>query len=372
MKLKTVIDSISLLSPLTGIGRYTYEISKRLEQAELLDIEYYYGYYSKKLINPNYHGNVKFLKTLVSKNRVFKKFARKALYTVGKFNLKKYDIYWQPNFIPLNSIKSKRVVTSVHDFSFLHYRDYHPKERIEYFEKYFFNNVKRSNTIITGSYFTKEEILSHIDIKEESVEVIYHGLNHNIFRVYKELDLALDLPKKFILSVGSIEPRKNLISLLKAYNSLSLELKKEYHLVLVGFSGWNNSEIMDIINKNRDFIHYLGYISDIELAKVYNLASLFVYPSYYEGFGLPPLEAMACGTAVVASNSSSIPEVGKDAILYCNPNSVDDIKDKIEKVLYNESMQLELSAKGLARAKEFSWEKSAKRHLEVFKKVYKD
>jgi glycosyltransferase involved in cell wall biosynthesis len=139
--------------------------------------------------------------------------------------------------------------------------------------------------------------------------------------------------------------------------------------VIAGFKGWENKEIMQIIEKNKEFITYLGYISDEELAAVYNKASCFVYPSFYEGFGLPPLEAMACGTPVVCSNVSSLPEVGGDAVVYCDPYSVEDIKNKIELVLLDEGLQKELSLKGLEQAQKFTWEKSAQEHIKIFNEL---
>jgi glycosyltransferase involved in cell wall biosynthesis len=365
-----IINSIPLLSPITGIGRYTYEIAKKLQDKTELDIDYYYGYISKNLFNysSDYH-SLKSLKSILSKNKVLKKIIRKGLSFYTKFHNKTYDLYWEPNFIPLKNIKTKKLITSVHDFSFELYKEYHPKERIEYFENNFYRNIIKSNEIICFSEFIKKEILDRLDFKEEQVHVIYHGIDHDLFRVYDNLSLDIVLPDKFLFCVGSIEPRKNLLGLLKAYSNLSARYKKEYKLVLAGFKGWNNKEIMDLINKNKKYIYYLGYISDIELAKVYNLASLFIYPSFYEGFGLPPLEAMACGTPVITSNVSSLPEVGGDAVIYCNPYDVEDIKNKIEMVLNDENGQKQMIEKGLQRAKQFTWEKAAKEHLRVFEEI---
>jgi glycosyltransferase involved in cell wall biosynthesis len=342
MKPKLLIDSVSLLSPLTGIGRYTYEISKEIKQNNDFDTSFFYGYISKKLLAPSDKSNIKSLKSFFTKSQYIKKIARKVLLLSNKFVSQTYDVYWQPNFIPSDEIKAKKVVTSVHDFSFILHKNFHPKERIEYFEDNFYENIYRSNIIITGSEYSKQEILERLDIVEDQVRVIYHGIDHNIFKKSNNLDLAFELPKKFIFSVGSIEPRKNLLGLLKAYNALSPSIKTEYKLILAGFKGWENKEIMEIINKNKEYIIYLGFITDKELAKVYNLASLFVFPSFYEGFGLPVLEAMACGTPIICSNTTSIPEVGGDAVVYCNPYNVDDIKEKIEMVLDNENLQKEM------------------------------
>ncbi len=369
MKPKVLIDGVALLSPLTGIGRYTHKISKELLLKDNFNIEFFYGYYSKNLIEPSMKPQLKTLKSFIVKNRLIKKSVRRLLFFFSKISAKQYNLYWQPNFIPNGGVKADKIVTSVHDFSFIHYRDFHPKERIEHIERYFFKNVAKSDMIITGSHYSKEEIVNYLNFSEEKIEVIYHGIDHNLFKIYQEPKVDFELPKKYILSVGSIEPRKNLIGLLKAYALLDDELKAEYKLVLVGFKGWENREIMKIIKENERSIFYLGFISDEELAKVYNLASLFVFPSFYEGFGLPPLEAMACGTPVISSNASSLPEVGGDAVVYCDPNSSLDIKEKISIVLNDKNLQKEMIDKGLKQAKKFSWEKSAKEHTRVFNEV---
>lgn len=357
------------MSALTGIGRYTYEVAKRIEKQQEFECNYFYGYYSKNLLHPLTGKDIKSLKSIIVKNRLLKKIARKVLTISSKLFAPKFDIYWQPNFIPTDGIKAKKIVTTVHDFSFILHKDFHPKERIEYFEKNFFKYIAKSDMIITGSEFSKQEILHRLDIAEDKIKVIYHGIDHELFKVHENLDVGFKLPKKFIFSVGSIEPRKNLVGLLKAYNSLDSKIKDEYKLVLAGFKGWENSEIMELINKDKDNIHYLGFISDVELSYVYNLASCFVFPSFYEGFGLPVLEAMACGTPVVCSDTSSLPEVGGDAVIYCDAYDVNDIKDKIEQVLKDDKLQQEMIKKSLKRASEFSWEKSANEHIKVFKSL---
>mgnify|MGYP000350118574 CR=1 FL=1 len=187
--------------------------------------------------------------------------------------------------------------------------------------------------------------------------------------ILEDTKKKFDLPDNFILFVGSIEPRKNLITLLKAYTKLCSKDKDNTPLVLVGFKGWENKEIMKLIDKEKSHIKYLGYVEDEELPHVYNLASMFVFPTHYEGFGIPPIEAFACGTPVIVSNVASLPEVCSDAALYINPNDEDDLKDKIETLLNDNTLQKELIKKGLEKVKEYSWEKAAKKHLEIFNKV---
>jgi len=368
LKHKILVDGLALIGKLTGIGRYTYEVSKYLNSSDNFKVSYFYGYHSKNFIQTT-KNTTSNIKKILSKIPLLKRVVRKVIFLSSRLFTPSYSLYWQPNFIPNDGIKAKKIVTTVHDFSFIIHKGFHPKERIEYFEKYFFKNIIRSDMLITGSQYSKKEILERLDFKEDKIRVIYHGLDHNIFKIYKDINLNFDIPNKFILSVGSIEPRKNLLGLLKAYTSLSLDIKSEYKLVLVGFKGWKNNELMELIDKNKDNIFYLGFINDIELAKVYNLATCFVFPSFYEGFGLPPLEAMACNTPVIASNATSIPEVCKDAAIYFNPNDINSISQKIKMLLEDKNLQKEMTNKGLKRAKQFSWEKSANEHIKLFKEV---
>jgi glycosyltransferase involved in cell wall biosynthesis len=373
---RIIIDSTSLLSSLTGIGRYTNEIAKYLETNKELDLNYFYGYFSKNRIEPEEETAVKSIKALVVSRPLVKKIARKILLFLSGLFTSKFDLYWVPNFIPLDGIKASKVVVTVHDFSFLVYPEWHPEERLEYFKTYFFKNIQRADWLITGSEFSKNEIIENLGYNKEKITVIYHGVDQNLYKIYERDILQLtknkfELENNFFLFVGSIEPRKNLLNLLKAYHHLSENIKKKYPLILVGFKGWNNNEVMIEIEKEKNNIRYLGYLSDEELAHVYNLASLFIYPSLYEGFGIPPLEAMACGTAVVSSDAASLPEACGDAAIYVDPNKYMDIANKIELLVENQDRMNELIIKGLKRVGNFTWEKSAKKHLEVFNKVMK-
>jgi glycosyltransferase involved in cell wall biosynthesis len=378
-KSKILIDGLMLLSPFTGIAKYTYENSKRM-QLDNSDIYYYYGYFSSKLIEPTSSNTqkipfIKKLKAMIVKNELIKKFVRTIILKyLTHFYKKEFDIFWEPNHLSNAKIKAKYRVTTVHDLSFHLHPDWHPKERVEYFEKYFWDEIVKSDRIITGSHYSKQELLEYIDFDADKVDVIYHGVDLNNFKSYSKEILQNSkkqfcLPEKFILSVGSIEPRKNLLSLLSAYKNLSKKQKEEYKLVLVGFKGWRNDDVMTILNEEENNIIYLGYLSDLELAYVYNLASLFCYPSFYEGFGLPPLEAMACGTPVITSNITSIPEVCEDAAIYVDPYSVQDIKEKMALLLQDTALQKKMIEKGLQRVKQFTWDKSAHRHLEVFNEI---
>lgn len=369
---KILIDSVSLLSSLTGIGRYTSEISKYLEKE--LELTYFYGYYSHKRIEPSRDNGMKSLKAFFSSVPLLKKTARKALTIASKFFNSKFDLYWVPHFIPLDGVKSSKIVSTIHDLSFYLHPQWHPQERVEYFNKYFFKAIEKVDWIITVSEFSKNEIVKYLNYDENKITVIHNGVNQKLYKVYDAsilnvTKIKFNLSDTFLLFVGSIEPRKNLLNLLKAYHLLEDEIKDTYPLILVGFKGWENKEIMQEIEKEKKHIRYLGYLSDEELAHVYNLATLFIYPSLYEGFGIPPLEAMASATAVISSDTSSLPEVCGDAAMYINPNKCEEITQSIQLLLSNKNKREELIEKGLQRVKEFTWEKSAKKHLEVFENL---
>ncbi|MFA5234806.1 MAG: glycosyltransferase family 1 protein [Sulfurimonas sp.] len=374
---KILIDAVSLLSPLTGIGRYTYEISLRLQKLsqDKYEIFFNYGYHSKELYGlsnkqSTAEQKAKRLQAFIKKSQFLKKITRTLYAFIAKFHRVTYELYWQPSFIPNPNIKAKKVICTIHDFSFLLHPQWHPKERIEYLQTHLCL-AKKADHIITGSNFTKQEIIRYMQIPNENISVIYHGVDHKLYKPYPQNELQetkakYDLHEKFLLFVGSIEPRKNLLTLLKAYNLFSEEQKKAFPLVLVGFKGWENREIMQEIEKNKGYIRYLGYVSDEELAHLYNLCALFIYPSLYEGFGLPPLEAMACGAAVITSNVASLPEVCGNAALYVEPTNPQDIKDKITLLIESEMLQKELSKKSLSQATHFSWENAAEKHFKIF------
>lgn len=267
-----------------------------------------------------------------------------------------------PFFIP----KSKKLILTLHDVAFItNKKSFSLIFRI-YYKFIIPINIKRANKIITVSNSSKKEILKYYPKSKNKIEVIYLGVSKKFKVLFKK-------KKNQILYVGSMNKRKNFIGVLKAFEFLE---KKDFELLVIG--NFNSNFVIDeesnrLLKKAKDNlkIRFLQNISDEDLIKYYNESKLFLFPSFYEGFGLPLLEAMACGTPVVCSNITSLPEVGGDAVVYCDPYDVNDIKNKIELVLNDEKLQAELIEKGLKRVKEFTWEKSAQKHIEIFKEVLK-
>jgi glycosyltransferase involved in cell wall biosynthesis len=289
------------------------------------------------------------------------------LWSHFKLPFMKADIIFCPaNTAPLFVPKSKRLVVTIHDVAFLT----QPQSFSKFFRYYYRflvpKNIQRADKILTVSKYSKGEIESYYKDAKGKIEVVSLGVDDSF-------SVLTGKKKEQILYVGSMNERKNFIGVIKAF--LSLE-RDDVKLVMVGnFSGnftldEHTQKVLQEAQKHP-LIEFRSNVSNNELIQLYNEAKLFVFPSFYEGFGLPVLEAMACGTPVVTSNISSLPEVGGDAVLYCDPYSVEDIRQKIEEVLSDATLQEQMREKGLLRAKEFSWEKSAQEHIRVFEEVLK-
>ena len=285
------------------------------------------------------------------------------------------DVFWSPHYnIPLLPIKAKKRLVTIHDvFHLAFYDDLSFKQKL-YAKAVINQAVSRSDKILTVSKFSVDEIKKYTNTKQ-NIEIVYNAIDFDKFKVIDDkskLDLIEDkykLPSEFLLFVGNVKPHKNIKKLLFALKDI------DTNLVIVGkkdgfITGDDNisSLIKECNLDNRVF--FTGYVDDEDIPVIYNLAKLFIFPSLYEGFGIPPLEAQACGCPVVCSNVASLPEVGgADSVVYCNPYSVEDIKEKIEIVLNNKDLQNELRQKGFENIKRFSWEESAKKIIEVIERL---
>jgi len=229
--------------------------------------------------------------------------------------------------------------------------------------------IKRASHIIAVSHSTKNDLIKYLKIPDNRISVVYNGVDHNIFKPY---DVKL-VDKPYILYVGSERPRKNLGRLFQAFAKLKGDFP-ELKLVKIGApgrSGKYRSDVMrqlDSLGITREVI-FAGHISELELAHYYSPAALLAYPSLYEGFGLPPLEAMACGCPVVTSNTSSLPEVVGKAGIMVDPHNTDSLAQAMRRVLTDSELSDNMIRKGLEQSKKFSWEKVAEQTLEVYNKV---
>lgn len=267
----------------------------------------------------------------------------------------------------------KKIIT-VHDLSpFLFPNTFSSSNVL--FHKLFFSKTLRSvDKIITVSENTKCDLVTHFNVPEDKIKVIFNGVDPK-FKPLDKNDVNQSINKyninfPYILYVGTLEPRKNLPTLLKAYS----QLKKKninHKLVIAGRKGWKYHDIFETIDKLniKNEVIFTGYVLENDLPALYNAASLFVYPSIYEGFGLPPLESMACGTPVITSNTSSLPEVVGNAGITVNPKDIDMLATAMYEVLTNDSLMKEMTKKGLERAKLFSWKSCAVETLKVYEEI---
>ena len=347
-----------------GTKRYLFDILKSLNSGK------YEGYQFCIIHNSGVHK-----KYFNSFEETFVNIGNKLLfdYLYVPFWCKKHniDVLFSPkNVIPF-LVNSKKVVT-IHDLAYFmpEFNAYLPHDAI-YMKCMIKNSCKRANVIIAVSENTKKDIVRILGVNEGKIKVIHSGVSNdfNIIKskeILNEVKTKYQLNKKFILFTGGITPRKNVVRLIEAFNHISDKVPHE--LVLTGARGWNNKKENELIEQN-DKIKKLGFVSDEDMPILYNLADLFVYPSLYEGFGLPLLEAMACGCPVISSNSSSIPEVVGNAAKMVDPYDVDALAKAMYEVITTDKLRVELIKKGLDRAKQFSWEKCVRECLIEFEEA---
>jgi len=272
--------------------------------------------------------------------------------------------------------KKAKIVVTVFDLTPIKHPTYHTKGMISRYISDFPHLLKNADMVIAISNCTKNDIIEHFDVAEERVRVTPLAANDDYKQIsdknaIDKIKSIYDIDKDYILFVGTLEPRKNLVNLLKAYSILPDYLKHDYALVLCGKKGWYYEEIFETVRelKLENKVIFTGYVPDEDIPLLMNGAAVFVYPSFYEGFGLPPLEAMACGTPVISTNVSSIPEVVGDAGILVSPTDVEELSDAMLRVLDSETLKAQLSEKGLKQASKFSWRATAGKTMEVYNEV---
>lgn len=337
-----VVNARFLTQKTTGVQRFAIEISQQLKE-----------YFKNEIlfVSPNNLLNTDLAEKLEVK-------------IIGNLNGHLWEQYELVKFLKSNNsplllnltntapLFYKNKIVTIHDLAFYHHPEWFSKKFTLVYNFLIPRIAKNSKHIFTVSEYVKNDIIKNYKIKDEKVTVIYNS--YSVIFTFKDL-----IREKFVLVVGSIDPRKNIKLILDIFT------KNKMKLVVVGQKNKVFSSL-DISNL-PDNITFTGYLDDEKLVELYNKASLFLYPSLFEGFGIPPIEAQACGCPVLSSNSTSLPEVGQNSFIYCNPLSLDDINTKIESILNNEDLKEELRQKGFENIKRFSWENSSKKILSVVK-----
>ncbi|HEX3099668.1 MAG TPA: glycosyltransferase family 1 protein [Patescibacteria group bacterium] len=279
------------------------------------------------------------------------------------------DVLFVPaSTLPLLHPKS---VYTEHDVAWIYYPEIFTTYMLWFHRLFSWLARTGATKIISISESTKKDLVSHYKVKPEKIVVIPHGYTEtgNTTETLSA-EVADKLPEKYLLFLSTLQPRKNLELLIDAFRELKTERPELPHkLVVVGKPGWKFEGILQKIEENRDIVVYLGHISDADRWPVYKGAEIFVYPSLYEGFGMPVLEAFECGVPAAVANNSSLPEAGGDAALYFDPTSKQEIKSVIIKLLDSPELRAEMIAKGKTQLAKFSWEKCAQETLSVLEDV---
>jgi alpha-1,3-rhamnosyl/mannosyltransferase len=377
--MNVILNTDSLQAPLTGIGWYTRHLLEGLQKHndinqlvcipninvtnQLTKTSFILKQNLKKVIKffPGTYASLNCIRNV--------KFKNKARFLIGN-----NFIYHEPNYIlrPYSGLK----LCTVHDLSHIHYPQYHPRERVKFLLKHLAMSIKKAQHIITPSDFIRHEIIDFFKLPPNKISTVYHGFA-KLFKPRVENDLKPILAryrlleKKYLLYVGTLEPRKNIERLIQAFYRLPQQWRKQYPLVLVGSKGWRSGKLEKLIHKliKKEEVFYLGYIPEADLPYLYSGAHVFLYLSLYEGFGLPVLEALASGIPCITSDVSSIPEVVGDAGLLVNPWSVDAITEILKRLLSDPVLQADLRRKGPIQASKFSWEMSLNKTIDVYESI---
>ncbi|MBN1354420.1 MAG: glycosyltransferase family 4 protein [Candidatus Omnitrophica bacterium] len=368
--MKIAIDAHCIGKNLAGNGVYTFNLVKSL--LDLYPGEEWFIYLSPEgryVFDQRYGKNVRF--------RVLRAHSAWGRYLCELPRLLKVDSpdvlhaqYYGPVFM------NCPFVVTVHDISYEIYGEYFTlgeRMKLKVAVPYF---ARRSSKIVTVSEFSKNEIVKKYGFAEDKIATIQNGVNHDFFypaETDEDAKLLKDIgaKKPFLLFVGSIQPRKNIEGLLSAMITARSFLP-DIKLVVAGPEGWLTGGIKDMIKKQSDLSSiavFTGYLNAEKLRALYRHCIALTYIPFYEGFGLPVLEAMACGAPVITSNVSSLPEVAGDAAIFADPKDINAISGAIRKIAFSTGLREDLKQKGVKRAGDFSWENTAKKMFSVFKET---
>lgn len=284
--------------------------------------------------------------------------------------------HYAPRFSPVPT------VVSIMDLAFFHFPELFTKKDLNQLKSWTGYSIKKAKKIITISQASKDDIIRLYGIEPDKIAVIYPGIKQTASltpHIYpmNELKTKYNISDNFLLFVGTLQPRKNIVRIIEAFAMLKKRKtendEQDLQLVIIGRRGWHYDEILAAPAKYglKDSVKFLDFVPDEDLVLFYQHAQVFVWPSLYEGFGLPVLEAMKFGCPVITSNVSSLPEAGGDAALYVDPENVEEIKNAIEKVMTDTKLREEMIAKGKKQVGKFSWEKAARETLQIVEEVAK-
>ena len=375
--MQVALNATALLSPLTGIGQYAHHLALGLQHVSDINVDFFYGAGWSSEVRTKPIPRAATIKTWVHwvlpNSYGVARTLQQRQFTKGDRQTR-HDIYHEPNFLAYR-FDGPSIIT-VHDLSWIRYPEMHPIARVRAMDKYFQPGLERASLVLTDSEFVKRELIDVFNVKPErirpvllGVEALFHPRSADETRSVLHVNGLLH--GQYLLAVGTLEPRKNLAVALQAFMRLDPQLRKRFPLVLVGMKGWHTSaleqQIAPLVAAGE--IRQLGYLAREDLAKVIAGATTLIYPSIYEGFGLPPLEAMACGVPVITSNVSSIPEVVGDTGVMIAPHDVDGLVEAMKTMLMAPELREVMARKALARSTQFTWANCVMQTVDAYRSV---
>ncbi|MEH0742562.1 glycosyltransferase family 4 protein [Vibrio cholerae] len=393
MQTKVLINLSPIKRPLTGIGYYTLNIAKELlkRSVEVVSIrdgrclnsvqtsEFIQDFELVSSVRNSSNGGTKRKLVNLVRGIPGSYQVKKLLLTMKlrpKLTLLSRNnyVYFEPSFIPFEY--AGKTVTTIHDLSFLTHPEFHPKSRVEYLQRSLSTTIEHSDHIVVDSDFILDELNQHYAESLNKTSTLHLGVDERFGPHHSEdsssLLSRLGLSSKsYILSVCTLEPRKNLTRLIEAYKLLPEHIREQSPLVLVGDSGWKNEAMLDsartLVASGQ--IKFTGYVSDTELKQLYASAMVFAYPSLYEGFGLPVVEAMASGVPVLTSNCGATKEVAGDGALLVDPTSREAITSGLFRLIENPLLREQLVERGNMRVAQFSWKNTVDELLRTIERL---
>lgn len=379
---RIIIDGEVVVMPhFSGIGHYTLEMLRAIDKyldsdssVSVLLMVYFKDVNKARGFKFN---NIKLLRSPFSQriSNGFKTFGIQPLLDIifGR------AIYIFPNYSSWPLLISKGI-SFIYDISYEKYPEFTEPRNRAFLSKQVKKSAERADIIATISNSSKSDIAHFYNINGNKIKVFYPAVDRAVY--YRRSNKEIEAVKKkyaitgnYILFVGNIEPRKNLINLLLAYEQLPARTQKSNSIVIIGAKGWQDKEIFDVVtrlqNQGKSIQFPNKYVIDGDLPAFYSGAKLFVYPSIYEGFGIPPIEAMACGTPVLSANNSSLPEAVGNAALMTDALSISDISLNIDNLLTNKELGAKLVSEGYKQIEKFSWDNSAKKLIETIEEFSK-
>jgi len=371
--MKIAIDVTRAITEQAGIGRYAFEIAKHLIKIDRQNEYLVFSTHFRDSIEKS--AKLDLFKARNVKIKRFRIPGRIKEYLWGtragylKLFLERSEVLFAPSFFEVNLGLSIPQVVTIHDMTTFLFPDQRGREVSERLSGRTKVVCEKAQKIICVSNSTKNDLIKLTGVNKGKINIVYPGLK-------KFENIAERLPRglkkdRFILCVGTLEPRKNLVGLLWAYSLLPIELKTRFPLVIVGGKGWNDGEIYREFEKEdlKKHLFFTGFVSDMVLARLYKDCRVFAYPSLYEGFGLPVIEAQSFGAAVLTSNVSSLPEAGGGGALYVDPNDFTEIAKGLEKLLQDDNLRRNLRRRAVSNSHKFLWEDAARQTLNTLEQV---